>query len=104
MTKPVSRYQPDINILETKEWLDSLAAVVHFVDIERAGFLINRMIEALYRTGFNDNIALTTSYCNTLPAALDNAAPIDGAEVEELASYLRWNAAAMVLKAGKVSS
>ena len=104
MTKPVSRYQPDINILETKEWLDSLAAVVHFVDIERAGFLITRLIEALYRTGYKGDLGLTTSYCNTLPASDDKTLSDSGEVAEELSAYLRWNAAAMVLKAGEFAA
>lgn len=103
-TQVVARYQPDQDRIETKEWLDALAAVIHFSDIDRAGLLLTRLVEALYRTGYPHTIGLTTSYTNTLPASHDEHAPQEGPEVETLAAYLRWNAAAMVLKAGKVAS
>jgi pyruvate dehydrogenase E1 component len=103
-TQTVARYQPDQDRIETKEWLDALAAVIHFSDIDRAGLLLTRLVEALYRTGYPHTIGLTTSYTNTLPATHDEQAPLEGPEVETLAAYLRWNAAAMVLKAGKVAS
>ena len=39
-----------------------------------------------------------------MPASCDQHAPQESSAVDELAALLRWNAAAMVLKAGKVAS
>ena len=92
------------NYVETREWLDSLAAVVHFADIDRAGFLLDTLAEALYRTGYTRVVGLNTSYQNSLPAHYDAAMPEDDVLAEKVSSLIRWNAAAMVLKAGKFAS
>ena len=95
---------PDKDINETQEWLDSLAAVVHFADLDRAGYILNRLVEALRRSGFDGDIGQNSFYQNTLPPTNNSLVEEDITIVDKVSAYLRWNAIVMVLRAGRVAS
>ena len=57
----------DIDPVETKEWLDSLSAVVHSGGPERAHFLIKQLIDQAYKEGSNIPYTQNTPYINTIP-------------------------------------
>jgi len=90
---------PDLDPTETQEWQEALEAVIEHEGIERAHFLLERMIDQSRRAGANLPYKATTSYINTIP--VDRQAPMPGdAELEhQLRSMIRWNATAMVQKA-----
>jgi pyruvate dehydrogenase E1 component len=94
----------DNDVTETQEWLDSLAAVVHYADLERAGYILNRLIEALRRSGFEGSLGQNTSYQNTFPISYDKDLAEDPVLIEKVSAYMRWNAIVMVLRAGKVAA
>lgn len=97
-----TNYRKDNDVVETQEWLDALAAVVHFADLDRAGFILDRLIEALRRTGYEGKIGQNTFYTNTVPASFDQVYEEDEELIAKVSAYLRWNAIVMVLRAGKV--
>lgn len=90
----------DINVAETKEWLDSLDAVLHAEGPERARFLL-RLLEA--RMGRHDaglpSSAIITPYRNTIPPSMEARMPGDLFIERKLRSIIRWNALAMVMRA-----
>jgi len=45
--------QPDVDPQETQEWLDALDAVLKLEGVERAHFLLERLIERARRAGAN---------------------------------------------------
>ena len=98
-----TNYRKDNDVVETQEWLDALAAVVHFADLDRAGFILDRLIEALRRTGYEGKIGQNTHYINTVPASFDQAYQEDEELIAKVSAYMRWNAIVMVLRAGKVA-
>ena len=57
----------DIDPLETKEWLESLNAVVDYAGDERAHFLLRQLIDQSYRKGSRIPFIQNTPYINTIP-------------------------------------
>ena len=57
----------DIDPVETKEWLDSLSAVLQNDGSERAHFLIKQLIDQSYKAGSKIPHTQTTPYVNTIP-------------------------------------
>ena len=91
----------DIDPLETKEWLDSLSAVVEQEGPERAHFLIKQLIDQAYRQGSRIPYTQSTPYINTIPPEEETKSPGDQNIERRLRSLIRWNAAAMVVRANK---
>jgi pyruvate dehydrogenase E1 component len=91
----------DIDPLETREWVDSLEAVLEIEGPERAHFILEQLVDKARRSGAYLPYRAQTAYINTIPPHLEEHAPGDHAIEARLRSYVRWNAVAMVLRAGK---
>ncbi len=91
----------DIDTAETREWLESLAAVVDRDGPERAHFLLERLVELARRSGAHLPFDLTTAYINTIPPHRQPSMPGDGSLERRIRSIIRWNAMAMVVRAGR---
>jgi pyruvate dehydrogenase E1 component len=91
----------DIDPLETREWVDSLDAVLEIEGPERAHYLLEQLVDKARRSGAYLPYRAQTAYLNTIPPHLEEAIPGDQAMEARLRSYVRWNAVAMVLRAGK---
>ena len=61
----------DIDPLETKDWLESLSAVVEKDGNQRAHFLIKELINKAYMEGANIPYTQNTPYINTIPPEKD---------------------------------
>ena len=92
-----------LEVLETREWLDSLDYVLETEGVERAGRLLQQLESYTQRSGYKVPFTATTPYENTIPA--DQQPPFPGSqEVERrIKSLVRWNALAMVMRANKKS-
>ncbi len=95
---------PDVDPLETQEWQDALNAVIEHEGVERAHFLLERMIDQSRRAGANLPYSATTAYINTIPVSHQTPMPGDAELEHQLRSMIRWNAAAMVQKANQRDS
>ena len=91
----------DADPQETKEWLESLAAVVEKEGPARAHYLIETLIATARQEGVNIPYSATTEYINTIPAEQQPPYPGDPDMEIKLHSYIRWNAMAMVVRANK---
>ncbi|MCK6408699.1 pyruvate dehydrogenase (acetyl-transferring), homodimeric type [Thauera sp.] len=91
----------DADPQETKEWLESLAAVVEREGPARAHYLIETLIATARQEGVNIPYSATTEYINTIPAEQQPPYPGDPDMEIKLHSYIRWNAMAMVVRANK---
>ena len=96
--------QHDSDPQETQEWLDALDAVIANEGLERAHFLLEKMIDDARRSGANLPFSNVTAYLNTIPTHLQEAHPGDTALERRIKSLVRWNALAMVVRANKESS
>ena len=96
--------QHDIDPQETQEWLDALDAVIANEGLERAHFLLEKLIDDARRSGANLPFSNVTAYLNTIPPHLQEAHPGDTSVERRIKSLVRWNALAMVVRANKESS
>src|ERR1700682_3661615 len=92
----------DCDVLETKEWLDSLGGVLLTQGPERARFLINKLKTKAARNGV-DTDTLNTPYVNTIPPERQAPFPGDRDIERRIKSLARWNALAMVVQANRKS-
>ena len=100
--QPISK--DDIDPAETQEWLDSLKAVIKTDGSSRAGYLLKKVIDEAYSQGLVLPDTRTTPYINTIPASADVRSPGDQNIERKIRAYIRWNAAAMVVRANKKNS
>ena len=91
----------DIDPVETKEWLDSISAVINNDGSERAHYLIKKLIAESYKGGQYQPLTRITPYINSIPVESEVKSPGDQNIERRIRSLIRWNAAAMVVKANK---
>ena len=96
--------EQDIDQQETQEWLEALDSVLEVEGPERAHFLIEKMIEKVRRSGVNLPHSSNTAYVNTIPTHLEAPHPGDTALEARIRHLIRWNAAAMVVRANRKST
>ena len=93
--------QPDPDPGETREWIESLDAVVRESSADRALFLLNELEEQMRRKGLRSSIQPYSAYRNTIPVERQGPYPGDLAMEERITSVIRWNALAMVVRANQ---
>ena len=91
----------DIDPIETQEWLDALSSVLETEGTERAHFLLENLVKYTRRRGVHLPFDATTAYLNTIPVGKEQKSPGNQELEHRIRSIIRWNAAAMVLRAGK---
>jgi pyruvate dehydrogenase E1 component len=96
--------QNDDDAGETAEWLGALDGVITHVGTDRAHFLIQRQIEFARVNGEHLPFSASTPYINSIPTEKQKKIPGDQAIEHTIRSYTRWNAIAMVLRAGKATN
>jgi pyruvate dehydrogenase E1 component len=94
----------DTDITETREWLDSLTAVVQTQGPDRARFLLSQLKQKAQATGVDAPFSANTPYINTIPPERQPPFPGNHEIGRRLTSWLRWNAMAMVVRANKDGS
>ena len=98
MTKEINK---DIDPVETREWLDALQAVVATDGSERAAFLLKELLNQANAEGINLTATINTPYRNTIRTHEEKQIPPDEGMAKRIGALIRWNAVAMVLRAGK---
>ncbi|MFM8467511.1 MAG: alpha-ketoglutarate dehydrogenase [Oxalobacteraceae bacterium] len=89
---------------ETAEWIAALHSVLETSGPERARFLLSQLASAAREQGLNWRDARITPYVNTIRVTDEPPYPggSDAVDIEErIASILRWNALAMVVRANR---
>ena len=95
---------PDIDPQETAEWREAFLALVATQGPERARFVLDELaaLARRQRTGWQPT--LNTPYVNTVAVEAQPVFPGDLAIEERLASLMRWNALAMVVRANQAET
>jgi pyruvate dehydrogenase E1 component len=96
--------RPDIDPQETQEWLDALEGVLENEGVERAHFLIEKLVDKARRSGAHLPFSANTAYVNTIPVTQQQRFPGDRAMERRIRSFIRWNAMAMVVQANRIST
>ena len=99
----VSKLVNDIDVTETKEWLEAFDDVFEHDGKDRANFLINQLINQAATFGISSGYTQSTlnAFINTIPIAAQPKYP-GNIEIErKIENFNRWNAAVMVVKANK---
>jgi pyruvate dehydrogenase E1 component len=92
---------PDTDPTETREWLDSLDAIVDAHGKGRARFLIAKLLDRARELQVGSPTTVSTPYVNTIPAEEEPWFPGDEHIERRIRAFIRWNAAVMVIKANK---
>lgn len=93
--------QADTDPQETAEWRDAFAALVAVNGHERARWMLDALARQARSLGTGWMPELNTPYVNTIAVDQQPAFPGDLAMEERLASLMRWNALAMVVRANQ---
>jgi len=88
---------------ETREWLDSIESVVSAEGRPRAHYLIDQLLDFDVAMHGDFYGRVTTPYVNTIPVDRQQPYPGDLQIEKRINASIRWNALAMVLRAGKHS-
>ena len=91
----------DIDPIETQEWLDALKSVIANDGDERAAFLLQALLEKANAQGIKLQALINTPYKNTINTSDEKQLPPDEGMAKRISALIRWNAVAMVLRAGK---
>ena len=100
----MSDKREDVDVQETSEWLDALDAVLTHDGIDRAHFLLEKLIARARKSGAYLPYSANTAYLNTIPPSREELSPGDFELEWRIRSLIRWNALAMVVKANRIST
>ena len=95
----ISHQVPDTDPGETEEWLDSFDAIVDSRGRARARYLLMKLLERARTKQVEFPATVSTPYVNTIPADAEPWFPGDEYQERRIRAYIRWNAAAMVVRA-----
>ena len=94
-----SHQLPDTDPAETAEWVDSFDAVLDTHGKARARFLLMKLLERARAEQVGFPATVSTPYVNTIPPDQEPWFPGDEYVERRIRAYIRWNAAAMVVRA-----
>lgn len=100
MSEPIKDIH-DIDPTETQEWLDAIATIIREEGPDRARYVLRRVIDHARRKGADVPYGLNMPYVNTIDLNAEPSYPGDLELERKIAALIRWNAVAMVLRAGK---
>lgn len=96
--------EEDLDSLETQEWLEALESVLEKEGVDRAHYILERLVAKARKSGAYLPYSATTAYLNTIPANKEERSPGDTEMERRIRSLVRWNALAMVVQANRKSS
>ena len=86
---------------ETREWIESIEAVIGAEGTDRAHQILEKLVDETRRAGGHLPFSPTTEYINTIPPQLEAKSPGDAAMEWRVRCMIRWNAMAMVVRANR---
>ncbi len=98
----VEHLSQDADPVETAEWLDALDSVLEEEGVERAHYLVGRLIRRARRRGAYLPYSANTAYINSIHESRQDPRPGDPGLEHRIRSIIRWNAMAMVVQANRL--
>ena len=93
------RQLPDVDPDETQEWIESLDALVEQGGIERARFVLYKLLKRARQLQVGLPPLTQTRYINTISPEQEGEFPGDEEMEHRIRQFIRWNAVAMVVRA-----
>src|SRR5690349_11473838 len=93
----------DVDPEETKEWVESLDAVIDARGKRRARYLLSKITERARERQVGSPAEVSTPYVNTIPTEEQPWFPGDEYLERRIRAFIRWNAAVMVVKANRAA-
>src|SRR5258706_9093538 len=100
---PLKSEESSADAEETREWIESLEAILAEKGPERVRLLLEELTEVGRRAGVPVPFNLNTPYINTIPASEQPPFPGDRETERRIKSLIRWNALSMVVRANRES-
>lgn len=91
----------DSDQAQIQEWLDALASVIEFDGSECAQSILNAVNQYAAMSGLDSQVGVNTPYQNTIAVNEEQPLPADADLMTKLLAYMRWNAVALVMRAGR---
>lgn len=91
----------DVDPIETQDWLLAIDSLIREEGVERAQYIIEKVLKQAREQAVSLPAGITTPYVNTIPAAQQPKYPGDLKLEERIQNAIRWNAVMMVLRASK---
>lgn len=104
MKKRPSEQTPNMDAIETQEWLQSLSYVLQRRGPERVNTLLDQLRAYAQRAGVQLPFSANTPYINTISADKQPIYPGNSDLEQRIRSLVRWNALAMVVRANREES
>ncbi|TCC38403.1 pyruvate dehydrogenase (acetyl-transferring), homodimeric type [Kribbella speibonae] len=101
ITEGMPTQLPDIDPDETREWVESLDAVLDERGKARARYLMLKLIERARERQVGVPALRSTDYINSIPPEREPWFPGDEHIERRIRAFIRWNAAVMVSKANR---
>jgi pyruvate dehydrogenase E1 component len=101
MHESSSSAKEDADIQETREWREAFLSMLEIAGADRACFMLNELSELARAQRIGWQPQLATPYINSIGVDQQPVFPGDLAIEERLASLMRWNALAMVVRANE---
>jgi pyruvate dehydrogenase E1 component len=91
----------ELDATETREWLDSIDYVLQSGGPAKVARLLRELTQYARQNGVSQPFTANTPYVNTIPADEQVLMPGSPDTERRIKSFVRWNAAAMVVRANK---
>ena len=101
VTKNDTQTAAELDAVERREWLESLDYILQSGGPEKVRALLHELSLRATAQGVTVPFSANTPYVNTIPADADVPVPGNPDLERRIKSLVRWNAAAMVVKANK---
>src|SRR4030095_12686739 len=98
-----SKDAADLDAIETREWLDSVDYVLQTGGPAKVARLLRELNQYARQNGVKISFTPHTPYVHTIPADEQVLMPGSPDVERRIKSLVRWNAAAMVVRANKAS-
>ncbi|HET6388596.1 pyruvate dehydrogenase (acetyl-transferring), homodimeric type [Hyphomicrobium sp.] len=89
---------------EIRDWTESISSVIAYGGTERADDILEEVVERARVSGASIPFASSTAYINSISPDDEPKLPGNRELEHRISSAIRWNAAAMVLRANKEST
>jgi len=103
MTDHFTHQLPDADAAETQEWIDSLDALFSAQGRTRARYIVAKMMERGEELDLGLPAPTRAPYVNSIPPEDQPFFPGDEHIERRIRAFIRWNAAAMVVRSNKVA-
>src|SRR5512136_766247 len=84
---------------EIREWTESISSVIAYEGSKRADDILKEVVARARHSGAALPFASSTAYINTIPVEDEARHPGDRELEHRIVAAIRWNAAALVLRA-----